>query len=353
MCTYAHHERWHAWGLPIEYVNSSRIRPTVGVLAVCVTKDGKCAITTGWDGTARLLSLASGECLRVFRGHTAPVVCACLSPDQKLLYTGSWDRTAKAWDLEDARCLRTYRGHAQSVMALAVSGDGRLLATGSMDNDTLVRHTPSDLRFCNWRPHFNCVRSILFVEAGRRLVTSSEDGTAKLWDIEWREAKLLHTFEGHVGLISSACLTPDHECLITASSDRSIKVWDLHGRRCMATLGTQAIVVQSVAGASGGGQLAVLGQDRVLRTWDHAAEGRVWRPLTAAANAAGRWILGWRHGVCSVEEHADHTIRVGASSSAAAPAILPGHSSCVHSAAISGSGRTPGRARQGWQGRCL
>ncbi|CAB9519647.1 WD-repeat protein [Seminavis robusta] len=92
---------------------------TAAVLdVVCV--DQKNAILSGSaDYSARLWSLETGLCLRVFRGHSDGVY-SVLAIDRVTFLTGSNDATIKAWDALSGECLRTYEGHRSCVTGLAL-----------------------------------------------------------------------------------------------------------------------------------------------------------------------------------------------------------------------------------------
>jgi hypothetical protein len=68
------------------------------VWGVAFSRDGKALASAGFDKTARLYDVRTGEELATLRGHTHEVVCVALSADG-LLATGSWDGTVKLWDV--------------------------------------------------------------------------------------------------------------------------------------------------------------------------------------------------------------------------------------------------------------
>jgi WD40 repeat protein len=47
----------------------------------------------------------------------------------------------------------------------------------------------------------------------------------KVWDS--RTGKLVHSFRGHTGLISSLAFSPDGKRLYSGSRDKTVKVWDV------------------------------------------------------------------------------------------------------------------------------
>ena len=60
---------------------------------------------------------------------------------------------------------------------------------------------------------------------GRWIASAGEDSTVKVWDSH--TGKLLRSFRGHTGLVSSVAFSPDGLCLVSGSRDTTIKVWDL------------------------------------------------------------------------------------------------------------------------------
>ena len=71
--------------------------------------------TASLDGTAKLWSASSGECLRTLEGHTGGLVSAVFSPDCQEVLTTSMDETAKLWSASSGQCLRTLEGHTDGV----------------------------------------------------------------------------------------------------------------------------------------------------------------------------------------------------------------------------------------------
>jgi WD40 repeat protein len=107
------------------------------VLSAAVSPDGRLALTGSDSGTVAVWDLATGEQLRLLKGHRWAVTSVAVSPDGRLALTGSEYGTAAVWDLENGEQLYEFEGSGDTVPSAAVSPDGRLALTGS-DRGTTV-----------------------------------------------------------------------------------------------------------------------------------------------------------------------------------------------------------------------
>jgi WD40 repeat protein/DNA-binding SARP family transcriptional activator len=104
--------------------------------------DGR-LVTSGWDGTARIWDLTTGEADWTLRQGT-PVAQVAVSPDGARIATAGEDGTARLWDLATGRQVLTLHGHDAAVFGVAFSPDGRLLATSSPDGTVALHLLPID-----------------------------------------------------------------------------------------------------------------------------------------------------------------------------------------------------------------
>ena len=95
-------------------------------------------LTASHDGTAKVWSAASGECLRTLMGHTSHVKSAVFSPDGQQVLTASEDKTAKVWSAASGACLLTLMGHEHWVYSAVFSPDGQQVLTASEDKTAKV-----------------------------------------------------------------------------------------------------------------------------------------------------------------------------------------------------------------------
>jgi len=67
-----------------------------------------------------------------------------------------------------------------------------------------------------WSPEFN--------SSGSQIVTVCSDNTARIWDAS--NGKLLHTLEGHNGIVELAEFNAAGTQIITVSRDKNARIWD-------------------------------------------------------------------------------------------------------------------------------
>jgi hypothetical protein len=78
--------------------------------------------------------LTSGLCLRTFEGHTKKINSVCLSADGRFALSGSDDTTFKLWDVATGRCLHT-QAFEYAVTAVHLSTTGQYALCGCKDGN--------------------------------------------------------------------------------------------------------------------------------------------------------------------------------------------------------------------------
>jgi WD40 repeat protein len=151
------------------------------------TPDGKTLVSaSGWpegDKTVRVWDVATGKATFTLKGHTGFIDYLCLTPDGKLAVSGSHDKTARVWDLVAGKEKVVFKEHTKTVTATAVSPDGKTVATGDGDG-RIVLWAIADGKVVRdlAKVHDGEVRCLTFSPDGTSLYSGSWDKLVKVWD---------------------------------------------------------------------------------------------------------------------------------------------------------------------------
>jgi len=100
-------------------------------VAFCLSSDNKWALSASRDGI-RLWSVTTGECHRVFEGHSGGMNSLCMSSDNRWVLSGGSDMALS--ERTTGRCLRVFKGHTGRVKSVCLSSDNRWALSGGYDN---------------------------------------------------------------------------------------------------------------------------------------------------------------------------------------------------------------------------
>ncbi|MBW4661725.1 MAG: NACHT domain-containing protein [Drouetiella hepatica Uher 2000/2452] len=170
------------------------------IYGIAFLLDSDRLITGSEDQTLRLWEISTGNCLRVFEGHSRYVLSVAASPNvanhqeikshraenQELIASGSDDQTIRLWNVHTGECLRVLEGQRGWIQTIAFSPDGSLLASGSTDQTVKLWQVSTGTCLNTLEGHKE-VRSVSFSPDGRQLATGSEDETIKLWAVQTGE----------------------------------------------------------------------------------------------------------------------------------------------------------------------
>ena len=166
-----------------------------------------------------MYSVATGDELALFTGHTAQIHGLVFSPDGKILASMGNDRTTRLWDTESGQQLAlVFSAEQFSHSSIAFSPDGTIIVTGNWDG---AFHTiqawdvPTGDHLITIRGDKDYVRRrLVFSPDGKILAGSGEDSSSQLWDIT--TGKQLSTLTGQTLVFS-----PDGKILASISDNPS------------------------------------------------------------------------------------------------------------------------------------
>ncbi len=212
---------------------------TALVRKVLFTSDGKRLLSCGEDKSIKVWDIASGACVKTFRGHQGPasegmLYAMALSPGDTYLAAGGWMKgtsygdqglgTVRLYDYKRGRMAALLRGHTSVVLNLAFSPDGRFLASASADKTVKLWDLKSRKELHTLRYHSANVYGLAVSPDSARVASCAVDGTIALW--ESRTGRLIQSVKGHDGAAIRVMFSPVSDLLASASHDGTVKLWN-------------------------------------------------------------------------------------------------------------------------------
>lgn len=237
------------------------------VTAVGFASSGLSLILGCMDGAVGLWSVPTGNLIREYAGHGAPVVALAASANGKMLATASFDRTARVWDFYTGACLKVYTGHRGSVTCLAFSPDSKSVGSGSEDTTLRVWTVAERSAEITMKGHQGSIQAVAFSPQGKSVASGSLDGAVKLWSVrgqmEW-------------SLPSPGCsvcalgYSPDGMSLAVGGTDGNCRIWSVGTGSNILTIECNFGMpgnIRSVSFSPAGTLLATGAQDGGLHIW--------------------------------------------------------------------------------------
>lgn len=277
------------------------------------------------DATIKIWDWELGELERTLKGHTKSVLDIDFGGPRggTLLASCSSDLTIKLWDPADEyKNIRTLPGHDHSVSAIrfipsgaaGAPASGNLLVSASRDKTLRIWDVTTGYCVKTIRGHGDWVRDVSPSFDGRWLVSAGNDQTARLWDASSGEQK--GVFSGHEHVIECVAIAPpaayihlaslaglkkppsagsSAEFIATGSRDKAIKIWDARGTLIKTLIGHDNWV-RALVWHPGGKYLLSCSDDKTIRCWDLAQEGKC---VKTVEDAHGHFVscMRWAPGV--------------------------------------------------------
>jgi WD40 repeat protein/HEAT repeat protein len=209
-----------------------------------------------------------GRLVRLFKGHDEHVYSVCLSPDGRYALSGSYDETIRLWSMEKGKELKRFRETGCSVFSVCFSPDGRYAVSGGAFGAVSLWEVKTGMRLRQLRGHTEHVQSVCFSADGRHVLSGSADNTVALWSVETGEG--LRRFFGHTSWLNSVCFSPDGKYALSGGADKTIRLWDIETGKELRRIEGHTDSVHSVGFSADGRYALSGGADKTIRLWDVA-----------------------------------------------------------------------------------
>src|SRR6266581_3901723 len=168
----------------------------------------------------------------------------------------------------NATSMLVFSQHQQTVHSVTWSPDGKMLASGASDARVLIWDLNGTLLAQPAQIHTDAVTTLAWsTRQTELLVSGGLDKQAVVWNTTSYTPQTI--FTGHTTAIESAAWASDNKTVATSSHGGVVRVWNAeNGQQVHGFFMDAQLPMRAVSFASSGGQLAVGGDDGIVRFWD-------------------------------------------------------------------------------------
>ena len=206
----------------------------------------------------------------IFR-HDAGVTYAAFNPSGDRIVTSSYDRTARIWSVANGSEIAVLKGHEAAVESASFNPDGSRVVTAGRDGTARVWDAVGG-RQVFVLPQPGNVHTATFGPAGARLLTGSDQGDLTIWDAQTGKKLEINDSFG----TTSATFSPDGLSFAAGKGQgRSVRIWSVKDGRLVRKLDNQFWPDEVVFSPDGSKILAVswgtISWNMSSRLWDVAS----------------------------------------------------------------------------------
>jgi WD40 repeat protein len=204
------------------------------IIAVAIDREGKFLATGGTDGAVEVWELDSLELVHQWDKHPlldnlfSDILDISFSPDGKYLAATTVSANAVVWEISTGAMQGDYGVGQGPISAIEFSPDGQLLAHANWLGAVWIFNLESEITH-NTLHIFNedhlAINTLAFDPSGEYLSAAGVGRRIYTWSIE--TGKLVYSYAGHDGWISSISYSPDGSLIASADQfDGSIHLRD-------------------------------------------------------------------------------------------------------------------------------
>jgi WD40 repeat protein len=237
--------------------------------SIDITKNGRYAITGGFDKTAKGWEMASGKAYFTYESPNGAIIEVSGHPTLPVAVFAEEGGSLTLYDMDTKKVLSTWRATDEGdVNCVQFSPDGRTFA--SSDEHGRIRLWDFDSLQERWSiaPVEGGIETLDFSPDGALLATSDRSKSISLWNAA--DGSLRKSLAGHASRVTSMDFSPDGKYLASGGRDRNIFVWDLDTGTPARQIQSVKSTIWCVAYSPDGRYLASGNSDRDLDLWNTA-----------------------------------------------------------------------------------
>ncbi len=151
-----------------------------GILNSLISTENGTLISGDWEGTIRVLDLATGDCKITLESEPKNITSLCLTcfAQDKKLVSGSYDGMIRVWNLETGTCEMKMEAHNNRISCLIVTQEGKLISGGW---DEMIKVWNLDTGDCEMSIQSDQTALCLLIPTKeKKLMSVSLDGIIKI-----------------------------------------------------------------------------------------------------------------------------------------------------------------------------
>jgi len=209
---------------------------------------------------------ANATSMLVFSLHQQIVRSVTWSPDGKMLASGANDAQVLIWNMNGS--VQARKREPGVVHSVAWSLDGQELAVAVANQVQFLNPLNGFVLAQLAQSHTDTVTTLAWsTRQPKLLVSGGSDKKAIVWNTTSFTPQTF--FNGHTTAIESASWASDTTTIATSSHGGVVRVWDAdNGQQIHGYFMDAQLPMRTVSFASSGGQLAVGGDDGIVRLWN-------------------------------------------------------------------------------------
>jgi WD40 repeat protein len=242
------------------------LRHDAGVTAVHFSRDGQHIITASSNANVRIFDARSGKLLDSFKDRGSTVA---LTPSGDRFVSAHWTKVLVVSDFPGG-AIRSQFQIEDVVTSIAVSPDGATVLYGTKRGGIVMRRIGDGDVADEFTGHTDAVVSLEFSSDGSRIVSGSSDGSARIWDLNTGEARILEAHDERSNRkpgVNSATFSPDGRWVLTGQSDQTARLWSAETGSEEKTFRGHDGMFNQVLFTADGNHIVSTSHDATARLW--------------------------------------------------------------------------------------